>query len=79
MATLDEHVQAIQTWEQPPTVKLLRGFLGLAGYYRKFVRNFGILARPLNDLLWKNTLFVWTPTTEAALQALKRALMEAPF
>lgn len=78
VATLDEHIKAVQTWEQPTTVKQLRGFLGLAGYYRKFVRNFGILARPLNDLLRKNTLFVWTPTTEAAFQALKHALIEAP-
>lgn len=78
VATLNEHVQSVQTWKQPTTVKELRGFLGLAGYYRKFVRNFGILSRPLNDLLKKNSPFVWTETTEAAFQALKKALIEAP-
>lgn len=78
VATLDEHIQSIKTWKQPQTVKQLRGFLGLAGYYRKFVRNFGIMARPLNDLLKKNSLFVWTPIAEAAFQALNQALMEAP-
>lgn len=75
---MDEHIQSIKTWKQPQTVKQLRGFLGLAGYYRKFVRNFGIMARPLNDLLKKNSLFVWTPIAEAAFQALNQALMEAP-
>ena len=78
VATLEERVQTVKTWPRPQTVKHLRGFLGLAGYYRKFVKNFGILSRPLTDLLKKNSLFVWTPTTEEAFQALKRALVEAP-
>ena len=59
-------------------MKELRGFLGLARYYRKFVRNFGILSWPLNDLLRKNVPFVWTDTTETAFKALKKALIEAP-
>ena len=37
VATLNEHVQSVKTWQRPTTVKELRGFLGLAGYYRKFV------------------------------------------
>ncbi|XBJ14402.1 hypothetical protein VPH35_006448 [Triticum aestivum] len=78
VSTLTEHVQSVQKWKQPTTVKQLRGFLGLAGYYRKFVRNFGVLSRPLNDLLKKNAVFVWTPTTQAAFQALKQALISAP-
>lgn len=78
VATLDEHIQSVKNWEQPQNVRQLRGFLGLAGYYRKFVRNFGVISRPLNDLLKKNTLFVWTPTADAAFQALKQALVAAP-
>lgn len=78
VATLEEHVQAVKTWPRPQTVKHLRGFLELAGYYRKFVRNFGIPSRPLTDLLKKNSLFVWTPIAEEAFQALKQAPVEAP-
>ena len=52
--------------------------MDIAGYYRRFVRNFGMIARPLNDLLKKNTLFIWTETTEQAFQLLKQSLISAP-
>uniref|UniRef100_A0A8R7U829 Reverse transcriptase domain-containing protein n=1 Tax=Triticum urartu TaxID=4572 RepID=A0A8R7U829_TRIUA len=78
VSTLPDKIQAVTTWPQPESVKELRGFLGLAGYYRKFVRNFGIISRPLTDLLRKNSLFVWTNVTEEAFQELKRALIQAP-
>lgn len=77
VATLTEHVQSVQDWKQPTNVKQLWGFLGLAGYYRKFVKHFGSISRPLNDLLKKNSVFVWTPTAEAAFRALKQALVIA--
>jgi hypothetical protein len=59
-------------------VKEVCGFLGLAGYYRKFVRNFGILCRPLTDLLKKHAVFRWTELEQAAFLALKQALTIAP-
>jgi len=44
-----EKIKAITSWPQPVTVKQLKGFLGLAGYYRKFIKNYGAIAKPLID------------------------------
>jgi hypothetical protein len=50
----------------------------LAGYYRRFVKNFGIIAKPLTELLKKGQVFAWTFATEQSFQALKSALVSAP-
>jgi hypothetical protein len=68
----------IAGWPSPQNTKELHSFLGLAGYYRKFVRNFGIISQPLNDLLKKGVLFLWTSVHEKAFQTLKQALMTTP-
>lgn len=52
-----------------------RSFHDLAGYYRKFVQHFAVIARPLYDLLKKGSLFVWTDAHSSAFAALKSALM----
>jgi len=56
----------------------LRGFLGLSGYYQKFIKNYGILSRPLTDLLKKDALFHWTPQLQTCFDNLKQALISAP-
>lgn len=53
-------VEAVLSWPIPNNAKDLISFLGLAGYYRKFVKHFAIIARPLHNLLKKGALFVWT-------------------
>ena len=78
VGTDPEKIAAVAQWPTPSTAKELRSFLGLAGYYRKFVRHFAIIARPLSDLLKKNTIFVWTVDHQAAFDALKTALSSAP-
>jgi hypothetical protein len=50
----------------------------MAGYYRKFVRHFGLLSKPLTNFLKKGVLFTWTSETQAAFEALKQALVSTP-
>lgn len=78
LSTDPSKVQAVVDWPTPTTLKELRGFLGLASYYSKFVKNFGILAKPLTELLKKDKPFVWTQSQALAFNLLKEALCSAP-
>jgi hypothetical protein len=71
-------VDIIQNWPCPQSVKDVRSFLGIAGYYRKFVPNFCTISRPLTNLLKKGSIFVWTHEQEVAFSVLKSALVSAP-
>lgn len=69
----------VSNWPSPTNVKELRSFLGLARYYRRFVKDFGLLTNPLTDLLKKGVIFTWTSVIESAFQLLKKALIFAPI
>jgi hypothetical protein len=77
VTTDPEKVQAVLNWPALTSVKELRSFLGLAGYYRRFVRHFGMISRPLTDLK-KGAMFIWTSVQEQSFSALKTALTSAP-
>lgn len=78
VATDPLKIQSIKDWSLPQDAKQLCSFLCLAGYYRKFVRHFAVIARPLSDLLKKGTLFVWTANHTTTFKTLQHALMTAP-
>lgn len=71
-------ITAIETWPTPTNVKEVHSSLGLTGYYRKFIRNYGIICSSLTALLKKGVVFRWSPTEDQAFQSLKHALMSAP-
>jgi hypothetical protein len=70
-------VEAVNNWPTPKNLKQLRGFLGLTGYYRRFIKSYAKIAAPLTDLLRKDA-FCWNSTTQQAFEDLQRAVTSAP-
>ena len=74
-----EKLRAVNHYRTPMAVKPLRSFLGLAGYYRRFVPRFSKIASPLNALTRKGVPYVWTPGCQRAFEKLKELLTSAPL
>ena len=71
-------VQSVTEWLAPTSVSEIRSFLGLAGYYRRFIENFSRIAKPMPELLKKDTKLKWTKECEASFQELKKSLVTVP-
>jgi hypothetical protein len=71
-------LKGISEWPSPNMVKQTRGFLGFGNFYRRFIRHFSDIARPLNDLLKKDRKFEWTDTCQKAFETLKKCFTEEP-
>jgi hypothetical protein len=70
-------VEAVSKWKQPSNVSEVRSFLGMAGYYRRFIKGFSSIARPMTELPKKDNKFVWTPKCEESFQIIKKKLTTA--
>ena len=78
IATDSSKVEAVKAWPQPKRAKDVRSFLGLVGYYRKFISDFSRVAKPLTALTCKGVPFIWSEVCQAAFEGLKKKLQEAP-
>jgi hypothetical protein len=75
---MEDKVQAIREWPTPRSVRDVRVFLGTAGYYRKFIRDFSAIAAPLSDLTKDGISFAWAEPHEQAFRRLKEAIAQGP-
>ncbi|KAL1352059.1 hypothetical protein AAHE18_06G139400 [Arachis hypogaea] len=73
-----DKIQAVVAWPTPKNLKQLRGFLGLTGYYRRFIKGYASLASPLTDLL-KQDAFRWSSVATHAFESLKKAITSEPI
>jgi len=67
-----EKVRDVLDWEPPQIVSEIRSFLGLAGYYRRFIENFSKIAKPLTSILEKGKDFKWTDACQNRFEELKK-------
>ena len=72
-------IEVVVNWKPPRNVTEVRSFLGLAGYYRRFVRGFSVIASPLTKLLRKGIKFEWIEKCHNSFEQLKGMLVEAPI
>ncbi|GJX03361.1 putative reverse transcriptase domain-containing protein [Tanacetum coccineum] len=70
-------IEAVKNWASPTTPTEVRQFLGLAGYYRRFIKDFSKIAKSLTELTQKNKKYIWGEDQESAFQLLKQKLCEA--
>ena len=74
-----EKVEAVMSWERPKSAFEKRSFLGLAGYYRRFIEDISLLAALMTRLVRKDVKFEWNDLCEKEFQELKRRLISAPI
>jgi ribonuclease HI len=73
-----DKVQEVMNWKPPMTVRQIQSFLGLAGYYRRFIPDFSRIVKPITELLKKEAKFVWGQKCEDAFHTLRQHLTTAP-
>jgi hypothetical protein len=71
-------VKDVLNWMPPTTASEVQSFLGLAGYYRRFIKDFSKIAKPMTKLLEKNKTFEWAKECQASFEELKKQLTSSP-
>jgi hypothetical protein len=71
-------VKEVLDWKPPTTMSEVRSFLGLAGYYRRFIPNFSKITKPITELLKKENKYVWSDACDEAFKHLKKLLTTSP-
>ena len=79
LAVDPEKIKAIKEWPVPTDVSAVRSFMGIAGYYRRFVERFSAIANPITSLQKKGVKFVWTEKCQNSFEQLKQKLISAPI
>lgn len=75
---MQDKVEAVKAWPVPARVTDVRAFLGTAGYYRKFIKDFSKISAPLSDLTKDDVKFIWGPEQQQSFELLKQAIVEGP-
>ncbi|OQE59201.1 hypothetical protein PENNAL_c0337G04262, partial [Penicillium nalgiovense] len=73
-----EKISVVQSWKPPSTVKGVQSFLGFCNFYRRFIRGYSAISKPLHRLTRQDVPYNWSPLCEAAFQLLKEKLISAP-
>lgn len=79
IATDPKKIEIIKEWKEPSNVSEVRSFVGLCSYYRRYIKNFASIVKPLNNLTQKNQKFVWTKECQEAFDSLKLKLIQTPI
>ena len=79
IATDPKKVEIVKEWKEPSNITEVRSFVGLCSYYRRYIKGFASIVKPLNKLTEKKQKFVWTEDCQAAFETLKSKLTQAPI
>jgi len=79
LQVMPEKVKAVSEWPRPESASDIRSFVGLCGFYRRFVKDFSKIAAPLTDLTKDDVKFNWGPAQQSAFDELKAAILSAPI
>ena len=79
IATDQKKIEIVKEWKEPSNITEVRSFVGLCSYYRRYIKGFASIVKPLNKLTKKKQKYIWTEDCQAAFETLKSKLTHAPI